>query len=110
MILNVVVGEDNFPVEVPDDVLQDGSEMFDKMDRDMDKGWQIGRFWVDDPDVKQRCQVAADKLLTALHTENKAVITMMAGYIIKRMPGVTHAYVATDGEIQETEFDRQTAN
>ncbi len=105
MILNVVVGEDTFPIEIPDYILQEGREMFEKMDHDMDKGWQIGRVWVEEPDVKQRCQVAADKLLTALHTENKAVATMMAGYIVKRMPGVTHAYVAIDGEVLETEFD-----
>ena len=36
------------------------------MDQDMDAGWQMSRDWVDNPSREQRCQIVADKLLTAL--------------------------------------------
>lgn len=105
MILHFIVGEESFPIDIPEEVLQDGADLYDKMDKDMDKGWQIGRYWVDNPSVEQRCQVAADKILTALHTENSVVATMMAGYICTHMPGVTRVFAATNGELQETEFE-----
>ncbi len=106
MKLNVVVGEESHPVEVPEDVLTGAGEMFDKMDRDMDRGWQMGRFWVDSPTVEQRCQIVADRLLTALSNDNANMATMMAAYILSRMPNATAVFVATNGEIVETEFER----
>ncbi|HEB58052.1 MAG TPA: hypothetical protein ENJ01_02410 [Gammaproteobacteria bacterium] len=106
MNLNVVVGEDSFPVNVPEDVLTEAVALFDKMDRDMDKGWQMGRFWVEAPTVEQRCQIVADKLLTALSNDNPNLATMMAAYILARMPNTTAVFVATNGEIIETEFER----
>lgn len=106
MKLNVVVGEESYPVSVPEDVLTGAVELFDKMDRDMDQGWQMGRFWVDAPTVEQRCQIVADKLLTALSNDNAQMATMMAAYILARMPSITAVFVATNGEIVETEFER----
>ena len=105
MILRVIVGEQSFPIDVPDEVLNDAAELYEKMDKDMDKGWQVGRFWIEKPTVEQRCQVVANKILTALDTENSAVATMMAGYICTHMPGISRVFVATNGELQETEFE-----
>jgi hypothetical protein len=71
MILNVVIEEQIYPVDVPAEIVADGEEFFGKLDRDMDKGWQMSRDWVDNPDVEQRCQIVGDKMLTAmrrLHT------------------------------------------
>ena len=36
MILNVVADGQSFPVEVPDSMLAEGQDMFNKMDADMD--------------------------------------------------------------------------
>jgi hypothetical protein len=74
------------------------------MDRDMDAGWQMGREWVDDLSVEQRCQVVANKLLTALETENDTLGRMMAAYILARMPHVESIEIDTAGEIQNTAF------
>ncbi len=104
MILQVYVDEQTFPIEVPDFVLREATEMFDRMDRDMDRGWQMSRTWVEKPDTVQRCQIAADRLLTALHQENEAVTAMMAGYILSRLPGVVGVRVDTTGDITQTEF------
>ena len=46
MILYVIVDDKTYPIEVPEDVLKDGKDFFQKMDRDLDKGWQMSRDWV----------------------------------------------------------------
>ncbi len=104
MILNIVIAENTIPVEVPDFVVSDATEVFDKIDQDMNNGWQISREWVDELNTEQRCQVVADKLLTAMETENENMRMMMAAYILNRVPGIKGVRVATDGEILETEL------
>ncbi len=104
MILNVVVDENTFPVEVDDEIVSDAGEFFDKLDADMSKGWQMARDWVDNPNQEQRCQVVADRLLTALETENRNLTVMMAAYLLNRVPGIKGVRVASNGEIQETEL------
>lgn len=104
MILNVVIGENTIPVEVPDFVVQEGGDYFARLDADMNEGRLVGRDWVDDLNQEQRCQVVADRLLTALETENEKMSLMMAGYILNRVPGIKGVRVAINGEIQETEL------
>jgi len=104
MILNVVADGQSFPVEVPDAMLGEGQELFNKMDADMDNGWQWGREWVDNPNVEQRCQIAADKLLTALETENKNMQMMMGAYILSKNPMCETVVVDVQGEMSETHF------
>ena len=104
MILNVIVDEQTIDLNVPDPMLEQAEDFFVKMDRDMDTGWQMSRDWVDQPDREQRCQIAADKLLTALENENRKLAMMMAGYILSRMPGVQSVEVDTTGEIDQTRF------
>ncbi len=72
MIIKVTIGEQSKDVEVPDEVLTDGKSFFNKMDADMDCGWQMGADYVESPDRKQRCQIAADKVLDAIGTHNNA--------------------------------------
>ena len=104
MRLKVVVEEREMAVEVPRYVIDEGDEFFDRMDADMDGGVQMGKEWVEAPELTQRCQVAAERLVAALDTDNSPTATMMAGYILRRMPGVQEVRVATEGELQETEF------
>ena len=104
MVLNVIVDDQSVPVQIPDHILQEAEPFFAKMDLDMDGGWQMSRDWVDNPDTTQRCQIVADKLLTALENDNPKLAAMMAGYIASRMPGVTSIDVDASGEIQETRF------
>ncbi len=104
MILNAIIDDRTYPIEVPEEIIESDEKFFQKMDSDMDKGWQISRDWVENPDTKQRCQIAADKLLTAINKENETLITLMAGYIISRMPGVKTVNIDTNGEILETEL------
>lgn len=104
MILNVEIDDQPFRVDVPQFIVNDGEEFFAKMDHDMARGWQMGRDWIEAPDTRQRCQVAADRLLTAMENDNQRMVWLMAGYILTRMPGVTAVRMFTGEEMSSTEL------
>ncbi len=106
MILNVFFEEETHPIEVPADVLREASGFFTRMDRDMGRGWQMSRDYVEQPDPLQRCQIAADRLVTSLAAGNQEMAILMAGYILARLPDVRGVRVDTDGEMQNTRFLR----
>ncbi|MGI9319524.1 MAG: hypothetical protein ACR2QW_19500 [bacterium] len=103
-ILSILVADEQRQVSVDKSMLDDALPLFDKMDQDMDNGWQLGRQYVMTLNTLQRCQVAANRLLTALHTGNEASMTLMAGYILTRLPEVKTASINTEGEADETLF------
>ena len=102
MILKVIVDERTIPIEVPDYMLAEAGDFFAKMDADMDSGWQMSRTWVDKPNDLQRCQIAADKILTAMHTENEKMATLMAAYILNKMPNASTVDVDSEGDMTQT--------
>lgn len=106
MILTAIVDDRAYELNVPDALLAEAAPFFDRLDRDMDRGWQMGRDWVAAPDRLQHCQIVADKLLTALETENDRLGRLMAGYILARLPGVESVEPDVQGEIQNTRFHR----
>ncbi|MBI3574083.1 MAG: hypothetical protein HY083_00220 [Gammaproteobacteria bacterium] len=79
-------------------------EFFQKMDRDMNQGWQMSRDFIENPDRTQRAQIAAHRLMLAMSAGKETLIMLMAGYILKRLPGVTGVVVDTDGEMLNTEI------
>jgi len=104
--LEVRLEDASFHIEVPEEMMNESAGFFDKMDRDMSQGWQMGMEYIERPNQLQRCQIAADKLLTALETENRPLAQLMAGYILSRLPDVSAVSPDITGEIQNTEFDR----
>ncbi len=102
MKLNIIIDEQVRDLEVPNDILTDGEEFFAKMDNDMNQGWQMGPDYIESPDQIQRCQIAADKILTAIDTENQTLLMLMAGYILSRAPEVKSIDINTSGELLET--------
>jgi hypothetical protein len=104
MQLNLIIDDWSMNLEIPEDYLKTMQESFDRMDKDMDKGWQMGQRWVRDPDRTQRCQLVAGKLLTALETHNESLALMMGGYIASRMPGVRQVVIDNSGQPEETSF------
>ncbi len=104
MILKLTIDDQTYDIDVSEQIMQEAEEFYVKMDQDMDKGWQMSRFWVEKPDLYQRCQIAADKILGAFHTENKRMVLLMAGYILKRLPQVQEVVVDTSGDITLTEI------
>lgn len=103
-MLKVTIENNVYSIQIPEAMLQEAEEFFQKMDRDMNNGWQMSREWVENPNQLQRCQIAADRLADAMEVENETLAQLMAAYIVTRMPGVKEANIATDGEMSETVF------
>ncbi len=104
MKLNVYVNENMYQVDVPEHMLLDAESIYAKIDSDLDKGWQMSREWIQELNTRQRCQVVADRLLTAIESENEPSTMLMAGYIMTRMPGIQTVHIATDGDILQTQL------
>jgi hypothetical protein len=104
MILKVVIDEQTYPIRVSEDIVRDGEDFFSRIDKDMDKGWQMSRDWVDSPDQLQRCQIIGDKMLTAMHNNNEQMMVLLSAYILARVPGVQGIRIDTNGEMLESEL------
>jgi hypothetical protein len=104
MNVSVEIDDKSYVLNVPEALMLEAVEFFEKMDQDMNCGWQMSRWWVPDPDSTQRCQIVADKLLTAMQQENSEFALLMAAYILRNKPGTSRIRVNTDGEIQGNEF------
>ena len=101
MQLSVTLADQLIELNVPDEFITQASDFFDKMDSDMNAGWQINREWVDQPDQYLRGQIAADKLLTALENEDFKLGRLMAGYIASRFPHIEQVQLSEQGEIRD---------
>jgi len=104
MILKVTIDEKTFPLELEEGMISSGKEMFAKMDADMDQGWQMSRTWVEAPNDIQRCQIVADKMLTAIQQEKSATVGLMAAYILNKMPGIQAVDIDTSGDMSLTDL------
>lgn len=105
MILKAIIDDRTHEIAVPDALLTQAGEFYDKLDREMAGGWQMSRDWVLAPKPLQRCQIVADKLLTALESENAKLATMMAGYLLMRLPGLESVVLDLQGEMQNHRFN-----
>lgn len=103
MRFKVVIDEQVYAIDIPEERLQEAAEYHAKLDRDMDRGWQMSRQFVAQPDRLQRCQIVADRLLTSIMSSNQATAMLMAAYIALRMPGVVGVDIDASGEMQNTE-------
>jgi hypothetical protein len=101
MILKVFLEDQVYPVEIPDYIVNDAEEFFRILDADMNKGWQMSHIWVENPGTMQRCQIVADKLLTALQNDDQKTGVMMSAYILNRMPGSSEVHLSTSGDMNE---------
>jgi hypothetical protein len=104
MILKLTVDDQTYDIDVPQQMMDEAQEFYAKMDQDMDRGWQMSRAWVEKPDLYQRCQIVADRVLGAFHTENKKLVLLMSGYILSRVPDVAEVVVDTSGDMTLTEL------
>ena len=111
MELKVIIEDQLYTLNVPEELLQQAAEFFDKMDKDMDKGIQMSRQWVENPGLIERLQLVGNKLLTAIENENENLGRLMAGYILSRAPNIDTIDLDTSGEMQGTEvnFKKQAA-
>ncbi len=101
MILKVFLEDQTYPIEVPEYIIKEAEDFFAILDNDMNKGWQMSQFWVENPDNNQRCQIAGDKILTALNNDDQKTGVMMSAYIMNRMPGTTELHLSVTGDMNE---------
>ncbi len=105
MLLNIIIDDYSMNLEVPDEIQDSLADSIDRLDRSMDRGFQLGREWLERPDLRQRCQLAADKLLTALETDNKQMAILSASYILNKLPDTRRVRIDNSGEMQGTLFE-----
>ena len=104
-VLNVVIDGQMQAINVEEEMVLSGSPLFNKMDEDMNKGWTLSKEFIENPNVTQRCQIVGDKLLTAIEDNNEQMKTMMAAYILSRVPNIMTIYIDNNGEIFETQIE-----
>lgn len=104
MILDVYFDDQHYRLEVTEAIVRQGRGFFEKMDRDMDAGWQMGPVFVEHLNDKNRAQIAASKLMIALENQNEAMSKAMSGYIVSRLPSVSAVHIDTTGQMLNTEF------
>ena len=104
MELTIEFDDKSYSINVPASLVIEAQDFFVKMDRDMDAGWQMSRWWVPDPDETQRCQIVADKLLTAMNKNDESFAQLMCAYILKAKPATRRILINIDCEIQGNEF------
>jgi hypothetical protein len=107
MKVSVEIDDKSYELDVPETLTAEAEEFFAKMDSDMNCGWQMSRWWVPDPDQTQRCQIVADKLLTAMQQENRDFALLMTAYILHNKPTTRRIRINIDGEIQGNEFHEE---
>ncbi|MCB1733970.1 MAG: hypothetical protein H6981_09610 [Gammaproteobacteria bacterium] len=110
MILNVVIDGQRHQVQAPDHLVQAAGGFFDKMDADMDQGWQMSRTWVPHPTRINRCQIVANKLLTAMETEDPNLQQMMAAYLLNRAPDIDYIDIDIEGNMLDTQVVMKPGN
>jgi len=106
MVLKIIIDDEEQDIHVPDDIVLSATDYFDMIDKDMDQGYQMSRTWVEKPNLLQRCQIVGDRILTALETENTETGTLMAAYILSRVPNAYALHLNHEGDM--TLFDLET--
>lgn len=110
MILKAIIDDQLFELNVPEAFIAEAADFFDRMDRDMDQGWQMSRDWVESPDRMQRCQIVSNRLLSALEKENHDLGRLMAGYLLSRAPEIEAVEIDTTGDMNATRFSFREAS
>jgi len=102
--LNIVIDDEIRTIPVSRQMIEDAEPVCLNMDRDMDRGWQLGKHFIPSPSRLQRCRIVANRMLTGLLNDNQASATLMAIYIVSRLPGVRTVDLNTEGKAEETQF------
>jgi hypothetical protein len=104
MDLKVIIDDELYTLNVPEEIVRGATDAFDRIDRELDNGWQMGRDWVESPGLEDRIRIVGDKLLTALEREDHDLGRVMAAYILNRAPDLDTLTLDTSGEIRNSEL------
>jgi hypothetical protein len=107
MILNLSIDEQSYALEVQQTLIDELKPALDGMDKEFDRGLQLGRYWVDAPSDEQRCQKVMNKLINAMHREDKRTLYTMAAYIVYKFPMVQLVSSSDEFEVHEIDIQLQ---
>lgn len=105
MNFNITIDEESYTLEVTDQLMQELQDIIKDMDVEYDKGIQLGRYWIDSPTIEQRCQLTADKVVSAVHREDVRQFYIMAAYILSKYPNLKRVTVSSDFEITDIDIE-----
>jgi hypothetical protein len=90
----------NVMIEYPRNTRLPGKqrEFLDIMDLDMDEGINLNGKSVDSPNNQQRSLYVAMKLIRALGSNNKSLITASCAYLVNRQPALQKVRANEEGE------------
>lgn len=104
MKFNITIDQQPFELELPEGIIGEAQEFITDMDADFNRGVQLGRHWLENPSDEQRCQIAANKIVTAMHQENIRLFYLMAAYVLSKFPDLKMVTVNSDNEIDEIDI------
>ena len=104
MILNLNIDQESYEIEIKPELLEELKSILEGMDKEYDQGAQMGRFWVEKPSSEQRCQIAANNIVSSMHRENKRMLYIMSAYIIYKFPEIKGVTVTADLEMHEIDI------
>jgi hypothetical protein len=105
MNFNITIDEESYTLEVKEELMQELQGTHNEMDAEYDKGLQLGRYWVEAPTLEQRCQLTANKVVSAIHQENIRQFYVMASYILSKFPELKRVTVSSDFEISDIDIE-----
>ena len=105
MNFNITIDEESYTLEVKDELMLELKDAHQEMDAEYDKGLQLGRFWIESPTLEQRCQLTANKVVSAIHQENIRQFYLMASYILSKFPNLKQITVSSDFEISDIDIE-----
>lgn len=100
---DVFIEGNQYTVSVDHADIEHGMNFFADMDRDMDRGWRMGPEYVHEPNLTQRSQIVAERLMLALENRNTSLKAAMAAYIVWRVPNIRELHIDTSGDPSLTE-------
>ncbi len=105
MNFNITIDEESYTLEVKDELMQELKNVHADMDAEYDKGVQLGRYWIESPTLEQRCQLTANKVVSAIHQENIRLFYLNASYILSKFPELKRVTVSSDFEISDIDIE-----
>jgi len=105
MNFNINIDEESYTLEVKDELMQELKNVHTDMDAEYDKGLQLGRYWIESPTLEQRCQLTANKVVSAIHQENVRNFYLNASYILSKFPELKRVTVSSDFEISDIDIE-----
>ena len=73
-------------------------QFLEKMDSDMNAGFNLGDRYYDYPDLRQKGKYVAMQLAHAIQGNNQGMINAMCAYLVTRLPNLKQVNIDENGE------------